>query len=85
MGRNPRDMTHWTFYLPRRLKKRIEEMAEEATETAERTIRPSAVGRALMNLAMGDEDLVNQAIADAIAEPPSGPARSGLLDTETTK
>ena len=75
MAREPRDMKPWTFWIAVTAKDTIKTLADEATKQAGRTIRRSAVGRALVNRALADPALVEAAVADAITEPPSGPAR----------
>lgn len=75
MAREPRDMKPWTFYLGREQKDQVTDLAADATAESDRKIRASAVGRALVTLALADPTLVEKAKAAAIAEPPSGPSR----------
>lgn len=85
MARESRDMKPWTFYVPRTVKELVADLAKQASEIADRRIRPSAVARALVTLAAKDPKMVQDAVRAAASEPPSGPARSGMATKTTTE
>lgn len=82
MAREPRGMKPWTLYVYQTAKDACVEMAKQASEQAGRRIRPSAVGRALLTLALADDAMRAEAVKVAAAEPPSGPARSVKDETD---